>query len=53
LIDEHVAKRKTALAQAKLERKDSAKVAETKPVESKQPTKQTTTPVVAAGKNKK
>lgn len=48
MIDEHVAKRKAALAQAKLERKDS-KAAETKPVE----TKPVPTPVVAASKNKK
>ena len=34
LIDEHVAKRKAAQTQAKLERKDS-KSAETKPVETK------------------
>jgi len=43
LIDEHVAKRKAALAQAKLERKDS-KHSETKPVETKP------TPVVTKGK---
>ena len=43
LIDEHVAKRKAASAQAKLERKDS-KHSETKPVETKP------TPVVTKGK---
>jgi len=42
LIDEHVAKRKAASAQAKLERKDSKQAAETKPVETK-PTPVTTT----------
>ncbi len=44
LIDEHVAKRKAASAQAKLERKDSKQAAETKPVETKP------TPVTTKGK---
>jgi len=35
LIDEHVAKRKAATAQAKLERKDSKQASESKPVETK------------------
>ena len=37
LIDEHVAKRKAATAQAKLERKDSKQASESKPVETKAP----------------
>lgn len=51
-----MAKKKAAQAQAKIERKDSVKAAETKPavVEAKKETKKVTpAPVVAAGKNKK
>ena len=51
LIDEHVAKRKAAQHQAKIDRKSSNVAAETKPVETK---KTTPAPVpVVAGKNKK